>query len=125
MEKRMRAASGAVQKAARQLRCDPTRAEVVLWEALRGRRLAGVRFRRQHVIDRFVVDFYSSEHRLAIEVDGDIHDQQREQDEIRTEYLATRRIRVIRFRNEQVLDDLPSVLTAIREAFDPTAADHA
>jgi very-short-patch-repair endonuclease len=113
-----------VQKAARQLRCDPTRAEVALWEALRTRRFCGVRFRRQHVIDRFVVDFYSSEHRLAIEVDGDIHDQQREHDELRTEYLAARGVRVVRFRNEEVLNDLASVLAAIREAFQPTSREH-
>ena len=114
MVKRMRAESRSVQEAARRLRCDPTPAEVVLWTALRERQLSGVRFRRQHAIGRFIVDFYSAAHRLAIEVDGDIHAHQHERDGLRTEYLAARGVRVIRFRNEEVLQDLSTVLTRIR-----------
>ncbi len=118
MWKRMRAASSSVQWAARQMRCAPTRAEAVLWEVLRERKLCGVRFRRQHAIDRFILDFYSTAHKLAIEVDGDIHDQQQEQDAIRTQHLAARGIRVIRFRNEEVLKELPRVLISIREVLE-------
>jgi very-short-patch-repair endonuclease len=112
----MRASSPEVQAAARRLRCEPTRAEVVLWEGLRKNQVRGVRFRRQHAVGQFVLDFYSTAHKLAIEVDGDVHDSQAEQDEARTEYLGTRGIRVIRFRNEEVLNDIREVLATIRDA---------
>ena len=118
MWKRMRAASSGVQGAARRMRCAPTRAEAVLWEVLRERKLCGVRFRRQHAIDRFVLDFYSTAHKLAIEVDGEIHDEQQEQDAVRTEHLEARGIRVLRFRNEEVLHALPMVLSSIRDAIE-------
>ena len=121
MAKRMRAASG-VQWAARRMRCAPTRAEVVVWEMLRDRKLCGVRFRRQHAIDRFVLDFYSTAHKLAIEVDGEIHDRQQEQDVFRTQHLEARGIRVIRFRNEEVLNELPRVLSSIRDALEASGA---
>ena len=91
---------------------------MVLWEVLRERQLGGVKFRRQHVIERFVLDFYSTAHKLAIEVDGEIHDHQQEQDAARTAHLETRGIRVLRFRNEEVLRDLPSVLSSIRNALE-------
>jgi very-short-patch-repair endonuclease len=119
MAKRMRAESQSVQRAARRLRCDPTPAEVALWVALRDRQLCGVRFRRQHAVGTFVLDFYSTAHRLAIEVDGDVHDQQQERDALRTEYLELRGIRVIRFRNEEVLHSLADVLTRIRAELRP------
>ncbi len=60
--------------AARQMRHDPTRAEDLLWQRLRRKQL-GVHFRRQHSIDRFIVDFYCAEASLVIEIDGPIHDQ--------------------------------------------------
>ena len=90
----------------------------MLWEVLRERKLCGVRFRRQHAIDRFVLDFYSTAHKLAIEVDGEIHDEQQEQDAVRTEHLEARGIRVLRFRNEEVLHALPRVLSSIRDAIE-------
>ncbi|HEX8361140.1 MAG TPA: endonuclease domain-containing protein [Longimicrobium sp.] len=116
MDKRMRASSPEVQAAARRLRCEPTRAEVVLWEGLRKHQVRGVRFRRQHAVGQFVLDFYATSLKLAIEVDGDVHDSQAEQDQVRTDYLAARGIRVIRFRNEEVLNDTGKVLAAIRAA---------
>ncbi len=116
MVDRMRASSSVVQAAARRLRCEPTRAEVVLWEGLRKNQVRGIRFRRQHAVGQFILDFYSAAHKLAIEVDGDIHDHQTEEDQARTEYLGTRGIRVIRFRNEEVLNETGRVLAAIREA---------
>jgi len=62
---------------ARQLRQDQTSAEEKVWELLRDKRLLGLKFRRQHVIEGFVVDFYCHEHRLAIEVDGGIHQSEK------------------------------------------------
>ena len=98
---------------ARQMRAEPTEAEAVLWRALRGRRLAGWRFRRQHVLAGFVVDFYCPSLWLAIEVDGPIHDERRVEDDARTQALATLGVRVLRFRNEDILSRLQEVLEVL------------
>ena len=103
-----------IVQAARAMRTDPTPAERVLWNELRGNRLCGVPVRRQYPVDRFVLDFYCASRKLAIEVDGEIHDDQHEQDQARTEALAVRGIRVIRFRNDDVLNRLESVLQRLR-----------
>ena len=102
--------------AARQLRRDATTAEALLWEALRDRRLDGLKFRRQHPVRPFVLDFFCPACKLAIELDGDIHDDQREQDEARTEYLVSLGYRVIRFNNEEVFTVLPTVVGGIARA---------
>jgi very-short-patch-repair endonuclease len=79
----------------------------------------GVRFRRQHAIDRFLVDFYCAEASLVIEVDGPIHQQQVERDLEREKALATRGLTVLRFRNDEVLDDVTSVLARIAAYLTP------
>lgn len=107
-------ASRELKQAARAMRVAPTNAEALLWEAVRDRRVEGMKFRRQYQIDRFVIDFYCASHRLAVEVDGSSHDRQVERDEARTELLAARGIRVIRFRNEEVLVGLHEVIARIR-----------
>jgi len=112
---RVRKNSEALQQVARQMRRTPTPAEAVLWRALRGGAL-GVRFRRQHPVGRIILDFYCPAARLVIEVDGDYHDLQPERDAARTEVLEAFDIRVIRFRNEEVLHDLPRVLDTILAA---------
>lgn len=103
--------------AARDLRHQPTPAEQILWQALRGRRLAGLKFRRQHPFGPFVLDMFCVEHQLVIEVDGGVHlsPKQTAYDEARTEYLSERGLRVLRFTNEEVLHSLPSVLQHIAE----------
>jgi len=111
--RRMRTPTPQIQQAARDLRRGATPAESVLWEALRRDQLGGLRFRRQHAVDRFVLDFYCPACKLAVEVDGEIHLRQRERDDERTAVLNARGIRVIRFRNEEVLTDLSSVLARI------------
>jgi very-short-patch-repair endonuclease len=83
-----------------------------LWQYLRRDRL-GVRFRRQHALDRYIVDFYASECQLAIEVDGDVHDTQRESDAVREQHLARLGIHMLRFRNDEVLDNPAQVIAAI------------
>lgn len=103
----------------RALRRRSTPAETALWEALRDRRLAGLKFRLQHGIGPFVLDFFCAECALVIELDGAIHDSQVEQDTYRTEHLAQYGYRVIRFRNEEVFSDLDSVLERIRETAHP------
>jgi very-short-patch-repair endonuclease len=105
-----------IKRAARGHRSEPTPAEARLWERLRRNQLCDAGFRRQHPIGSFILDFYCPAHRLAVEVDGAIHDQQAEYDQARTDSLAAHGIRVIRFRNEEVLDDLPDVLQRIEAA---------
>jgi very-short-patch-repair endonuclease len=103
---------------ARRLRRDATPAEQFLWSALRGRRLAGARFRRQLPIDAFFVDFCCLEHRLVVEVDGSFHQQPDflAADSERTAVLARYGFRVLRFTNYDVLHDRAAVLAAIETA---------
>jgi very-short-patch-repair endonuclease len=98
---------------ARQKRHHPAPAENLLWECLRNRRIAGLKFRRQHAIERFIVDFYCAEAHLVVEVDGPIHDYTPEEDAIRQEFLESVGTRVIRFTNDDVLHHLDAVLEAI------------
>jgi very-short-patch-repair endonuclease len=91
-----------------------TQAEKVLWEGLRKGRLDGLHFRKQHPIHRFILDFFCAPLKLCVEVDGSVHEQQRERDEERTTHLAARGITVLRFTNDEVLNDRASVLRRIR-----------
>jgi very-short-patch-repair endonuclease len=118
---RWRTNSPEIQAAARLLRAEMTPAERTLWQALRGDAIDGLRFRRQHAVGRFVLDFYCASRKLAVEVDGGIHDAQQDLDTERTAALALRGIRVIRFRNEDVLGNLQDVVERIRwwAAFEP------
>lgn len=104
-----------LKERARQMRKDPTQAERILWRALRGEN-AGAYFRRQHVLGNFIVDFVSLQHRLVIEVDGDIHDHQQAEDALRTQWLNRASFQVVRFRNEEVLHNLANVVARIKQA---------
>jgi very-short-patch-repair endonuclease len=95
---------------ARQMRHEPTPAEQKLWQRLRGKQLMGLKFRRQHPIDRFIVDFYCRQARLVVEVDGPIHDYTVEEDAIRQEFIEFQGLRVLRFTNDQVLREIEAVL---------------
>ncbi|HEX8276522.1 MAG TPA: DUF559 domain-containing protein [Longimicrobiaceae bacterium] len=119
--KPVRGVSAELRAAARGLRRDGTPAEAVLWEALRSNRLDGLKFRRQHAVGRFVQDFYCPAHKLVVELDGGIHDQQAERDADRTSALAAHGCRVLRFRNEEVFDDLPNVLNRIRASIESSS----
>ena len=105
---------------ARQFRRQLTPAEARLWTALR-RRFLGVRFRRQHPIGPYILDFYCPEQRLAVEVDGLIHDAdgQIAHDERRTAWLTRQGVRVIRCTNLEVRDALDSVLACIADEIIP------
>jgi leucyl-tRNA synthetase len=98
---------------ARENRKNPTEAEDQLWQAVRNSAL-GFRFRRQHAISRFIVDFVCIEKRLVVEVDGEIHQQQQREDQERTEILNSEGFHVIRFSNDEVLNQLSSVLEKIK-----------
>ncbi len=95
---------------ARQLRRQMTPAEQILWQALRANRLQGWHFRRQQVI------FYCHAARLIVEIDGDIHEQQLVYDEDRDRVLTARGLRILRFRNSEILQNLEQVLAHIAEA---------
>jgi very-short-patch-repair endonuclease len=90
-----------------------TPAEKILWEELRANKL-GVRFRRQQVIQGFIVDFYCHRAGLVIEVDGDVHDLQQEEDERREKVLSELGLRVVRFGNDEVMRDLSAVVGKIK-----------
>jgi very-short-patch-repair endonuclease len=85
-----------------------------LWEELRANKL-GVHFRRQQVIQGFIVDFYSHQAGLVVEVDGDIHDLQKEEDERRAKALRDLGLKIVRFRNDEVMRGLSAVVGKIRE----------
>ncbi len=87
---------------AREMRKKPTPAEALLWERLRGHRVLGFKFRRQHSVGRFVVDFCCPRAKLAIEFDGAIHRERIQEDRQRDQYLESRGYRVLRFDNETV-----------------------
>jgi very-short-patch-repair endonuclease len=97
----------------RRMRANPTPAETLLWSKLRKRKLGGYRFLRQRIIGPYIVDFYCAELDLIIEIDGPIHQHQREYDEHRTKYLEIVRKHVIRFTNQQILEDVDAVLRVI------------
>lgn len=95
-----------------------TEAEQKLWTAIRKNGVAGLHFRRQHPVGPFILDFYCARARLAVELDGPIHETQMERDLARTEALETLGIRVIRFANEAVLEYLDFVLSRIQSEAD-------
>ncbi len=103
---------------AKELRRKATRAEIVLWNQLRGRRLQGFKFRRQHRVGPYILDFYCSQVRLAIELDGGGHAEpdQAGYDRERTRELESRGIFELRFWNHDVLRRRTAVLAEIAEA---------
>ena len=105
---------------ARTLRRRMTLPEVTLWQALRGQK-QGARFRRQHPVGPFILDFWCESARLAVEIDGQTHDHpdQARHDARRTEWLTTQGIRVWRVPARDVLSNLDGVLAALRDLTSP------
>ena len=99
---------------AREFRKEPTEGEKILWQALRGKKLDGIKFRRQQPVGYFVVDFYSSVYRLVVEVDGPIHDQQAEADKARQDILEVLGLTVFRIKTEIPEKNLSLALNMIR-----------
>ncbi len=99
---------------AKELRREMTTAEARLWAHLRANRLNGLRFRRQQVIDGFIVDFYCNSLALVIEVDGPIHEGQKDADQERDAVFTARGLTILRFTNDEVLHAVPSVLARIQ-----------
>lgn len=103
---------------ARSLRRTDADAEMRLWHALRSRQLTGWKFRRQHPVGPFFVDFVCLAGRLVVEVDGAHHAEQRAKDDARTRFIESKEFRVIRFDDGQVLNALDAVLEVIRLALE-------
>ncbi len=101
---------------ARHMRAEPTQAEASLWEKLRKRQLGGLKFRRQHVIYAFIVDFYCPAAKLVIEIDGSVHAKQKKYDKAREAYLAAMGYKTIRFGNLDVAENIEMVLAGIYDA---------
>ena len=99
----------------RHLRNTMRDAEVIPWSRLKGRQLLGCKFRRQHSVGVYVIDFYSPEIRLAIELDGDSHFREgaREYDDQRTQFIEWFRISVVRILNSDVYHNLGGILEMI------------
>ena len=98
------------------LRRNETKAEKLLWEKLRNNQLEGLKFRRQHPVNIYIADFYCHKFKLIIELDGDYHNQeeQKQKDEVRTEVLILNGLKIIRFKDEEVEQDINQVLTTIK-----------
>jgi very-short-patch-repair endonuclease len=108
--------SSAKIEAAKQLRRHMTPEEKLLWQHLRGNQLNGLHFRRQQIIDGFIVDFYCHAVGLIVEIDGAVHEQQAEYDAERDRLLSARGLRVMRIKNQELERDLPGVLARIAAA---------
>ncbi len=107
-------------KLARELRKNATKAEKELWKHLRNRQINGLHFRRQHPIHRFIADFFCYKCKLVIELDGKIHDEiaVKERDIEREKIIKEFGIKVIRFSNEDVFNEIDKVLYQIQKAID-------
>jgi len=110
---------------ARALRRKNTRCESILWQKLRNKKLHGAKFLRQHaikfIIDGhkrfFVADFYCFKHKLVIEIDGKIHERQKDYDKLRTYIINSLGLKVIRFKNEDIENNVEDVLSKITREF--------
>ena len=103
-----------------------TVAEAMLWQHLKGKNLGQYKFRRQHIIDEFIVDFICLSKKLIVEVDGKYHDKPEmiEADKLRTDLLNSFGFKIIRFRNEDVIGNLPGVLAKIKKELDSTFSEN-
>jgi|WetSurMetagenome_2_1015567.scaffolds.fasta_scaffold646299_1 very-short-patch-repair endonuclease len=100
---------------AHEKRHKPTPAEKELWKYLKNKKLCDFVFRRQHCICQFIVDFYCYKAKLVIEVDGDIHRYKVEEDKIRQQYLEGLKLKVLRFPNDEVLNNTQKVVLQIKD----------
>jgi len=113
--------SNTVKQTARKLRKEQTESEQTLWEILRNRQFLGKKFLRQHPITFewnnrkrfFVADFYCSEAKLVIELDGEIHETQKDYDELRDFVIKSLGLKVLRFDNKQIVQNLAGTLKII------------
>jgi len=100
---------------ARRLRKEATETEIIVWDALRNRRFLNLKFRRQHLIEGFVVDFYCYELRLAIEIDGAVHNNQKDYDALRQILIEDKGIHFIRVSSWDIKANISILFDAITE----------
>jgi len=98
---------------ARNLRVNLTPAENILWQKLRNRQLGQFKFRNQHPIYRYILDFYCFECKLAIEIDGDIHENKKDYDQDRDNFLKSLGIETMRFTNDEITGNIDKVIENI------------
>jgi very-short-patch-repair endonuclease len=110
---RIRGTTPEIEEAAIELRRELTPTEKLLWQALRARKIGGFKFRRQHPLGRFILDFYCAKCKLVIEVDGEIHHNRQDYDAERTKYLQSYGYTILRFQNHEVIKNLQQVLHEI------------
>ena len=101
---------------ARILRKDQTKAEKIIWELLRNRKFMDLKFRRQHVIEGFVLDFYCHELRLGLEIDGSVHLKKKEYDALRQNIIESEGITIIRIANNEITKDKKSILVKLKKS---------
>ena len=99
----------------KELRKNSTQAEKVLWWHLKWSKFHGYKFRRQHSIGRYIIDFYCPEKKISIELDGKIHENQKDYDAIRSEYLSSCKVKEIRFSNDEIFEDVAWVLKKLHD----------
>lgn len=90
---------------ARKLRKNQTKTEEIVWKLLRNNKFQNIKFRRQFVMDGFIFDFYCMKYKLAIEVDGSIHELQKDYDKAREIFFREKGINFIRFTNEEIINN--------------------
>ena len=108
-----------VVELARELRLKMTATEELLWDRLKKKQINGNRFRRQHPIYRYILDFYCAEKCLAIEIDGSVHDDTKEYDAYRDTLLESLGIKTLRFKDEEVTANIDGVIEKIRQILSP------
>ena len=104
-------------KTRKSLRNNQTKPEQYLWEKLKNKQFHGMKFRRQHSIGRYILDFYAPEYKIALEIDGEnyFETDQKEYDTLRTEFLNATGIQVIRYTNAEVIENRDWVLENLRD----------
>lgn len=100
---------------AKSLRKNSTKAEALIWSRIRSRQVEGIKFRRQQPIEKYIVDFVSFERRIIIELDGGQHASQKKKDQLREKRLTEDGFTVLRFWNNDVLENIDAVLEIIRQ----------
>ncbi|MBI4810498.1 MAG: DUF559 domain-containing protein [Ignavibacteriales bacterium] len=111
---------------ARQLRQRQTQSEKILWQRLRKHNIEGLKFKRQHHVGRYVVDFYCADLKLIVELEGGIHEfeNQKEYDVVRFEELEIMGYRILRVKNEEVIVNVEKVVDKILEFKKPSPLSH-
>lgn len=112
-------------KRVRDLRKNQTEAEIIFWELVRNKKLLWLKFRRQHQIGHYIVDFYCHSERLIIELDGEVHNtpEQKKKDGIRDKYLRSLGNKILRFNNAELFENTENVLKVIEKSLSPTGRD--